>query len=99
MSVRYSELAKRVNAALTTDERTAQFAIEVIDNDGLITLKGAVDSKEAAEVAVKIARAQQGVIDIVNEIQVQPDDEDALTTLGKANNPANVLMKQSDAVG
>ncbi len=68
--VRQSEVAERVIATLNEDERTQEFAIEVIDNDGLVTLKGTVDAQEVRQAAVEIAQKQEGVIEVVDELKV-----------------------------
>jgi hypothetical protein len=47
--VMYSEIAARVRAALTQDSRTVDLSIEVIDENGLVTLSGEVDSEEARQ--------------------------------------------------
>jgi osmotically-inducible protein OsmY len=73
--VRYSKIAKRVRAALADDARTSEFGIEVIDNNGLVTLKGAVDSEETSEVAEQIARRQEGVVSVVNDVEVQAEEQ------------------------
>jgi osmotically-inducible protein OsmY len=41
--VGYSEIAARVRTALTQDPRTAGVSIEVIDENGVITLRGKVN--------------------------------------------------------
>jgi osmotically-inducible protein OsmY len=68
------EVAKRVSTALDEDERTRDLPIEVIDEDGLVTLRGTVGSDEACEVAVEIAEEQEGVIEVVDELEVEEDD-------------------------
>ena len=76
MTVRVSKVAKRVSAALEEDERTAKYKIEVIDQDGLVTLKGTVPSEEVVEAAVEIAREQEGVVDVVDAMEIDESSEE-----------------------
>jgi osmotically-inducible protein OsmY len=66
----YSEIAARVRAALTQDSRTVDLSIEVIDENGLVTLSGEVDSEEASQAAEEIASIQEGVIEVVNDLEI-----------------------------
>jgi osmotically-inducible protein OsmY len=70
MTIRVSDLAKKVSAALNGDERTAKYGIEVIDQHGLVTLKGTVPSEEVVRAAVEIAGEQEGVVDVVDALEV-----------------------------
>ena len=76
MAVGMSPVAERVTEALANDPQTAQYAIEVIDENGLITLRGTVASEEDLTRAEEIARAQNGVIDVVNELEVEEESEE-----------------------
>ncbi|MFO7917280.1 MAG: BON domain-containing protein [Anaerolineae bacterium] len=76
MAVGMSPVAERVTEALANDPQTAQYAIEVIDDNGLITLRGTVASEEDLTRAVEIARAQTGVLDVVNELEVEGSGEE-----------------------
>jgi osmotically-inducible protein OsmY len=64
------DVQQRVAAALEEDERTADYAIEVIDENGLVTLKGQVGSAEDKRAAEEIAEAQEGVIGVTNALTV-----------------------------
>ena len=66
-----SAVAERVKHALADDPQTADYAIEVIDENGLVTLRGTVESQEDLTRAEEITSAQSGVIDVVNELQVE----------------------------
>lgn len=65
------DLATRVAMALFEDPRTSDAVIEVIDERGVITLDGEVDSEETREAANEIARAQPGVTSVVNLLRVE----------------------------
>lgn len=46
-----SDVKKRVSKALAEDERTAEYTIDVVDDQGIVTLTGAVDSEAARDAA------------------------------------------------
>ena len=60
-----------VQTALMQDPETQDYGIEVIDNNGIITLKGVVPSVEASERAEIIARDTDGVRAVFNELAVK----------------------------
>jgi osmotically-inducible protein OsmY/uncharacterized protein YrrD len=70
--------ASQVTAALASDPRTSLAVIEVIDEQGTITLKGQVDSPEIREAAEEIVGEQPGVVSVINALQVSPDDDTRL---------------------
>jgi osmotically-inducible protein OsmY/sporulation protein YlmC with PRC-barrel domain len=64
-----------VTAALADDPMTAMAIIDVINEQGLVTLKGRVDSVEVRDAAKEIAEKQPGVVSVVNALQVEPDED------------------------
>ena len=60
-----------VQTALMQDAQTQDLGIEVIDNNGIITLKGVVPSVEASERAELIAKDIDGVRAVFNELAVR----------------------------
>jgi len=60
-----------VQTALMQDPETQDYGIEVIDNNGIITLKGVVPSVEVSERAEIIARDTDGVRAVFNELAVK----------------------------
>lgn len=60
-----------VENALLEDPRTTEAILDVANNRGVITLTGAVDSEEIRQAAEEIARQQQGVLTVVNELKVE----------------------------
>ncbi len=74
MSVIKSDVVKRVDTALAEDKRTAEFEINVIDEQGVVTLTGSVASPEAKTAAEDIAAAQAGVIEVINNLEVEETD-------------------------
>jgi osmotically-inducible protein OsmY len=63
-----------VQTALMQDAHTQDYGIEVIENNGIITLKGVVPSLEASERAEIIARDTDGVRAVFNELAVRLAD-------------------------
>lgn len=50
-----SDVKKRVSKALAEDERTAEYTIDVVDDQGVVTLTGAVESEDVSAAATDIA--------------------------------------------
>lgn len=65
----------RVVAALRSDPRTDIAGIDVVVRQGIVTLTGQVDSQEIKEAAEEIAAAQEGIVEVINEIEVKPDKD------------------------
>jgi osmotically-inducible protein OsmY len=66
----------RVQYALFADPRTELSAIDVINQpSGVVTLKGVVDSVEVQEAAEEIAGETPGVLSVINELSVEPDED------------------------
>lgn len=66
-----SSLASRVEARLDADPRTADAQISVSGHAGEVTLEGTVRSAAVKAAAEEIARAEPGVMIVVNELRVQ----------------------------
>lgn len=67
-----ANITTRVGLALFEDSRTSDAVVEVIDDRGIITLVGEVDSPEVRDAAEQIAAAQPGVTSVVNLLRVRP---------------------------
>jgi osmotically-inducible protein OsmY len=78
MTIRHSELTQRVSAALQEDPRTRDAAIDVADENSIITLTGSVASDDVRQVAEEIVQQQKGVIEVINELQVESEDEEGV---------------------
>jgi osmotically-inducible protein OsmY len=63
-------LKEKVDVNLFQDSRLSDFPIEVLDNNGVITLSGEVSSPELSEAAETIARQTEGVISVINQIAI-----------------------------
>jgi len=70
MTIMKSTLAENIVKILIRDERTKNSAIEVMDHNGVITLKGTANSDEARDAAKDIAESHEGVVSVTNDIEV-----------------------------
>lgn len=64
------ELTRSVTKALVQDKRTKDAAIEVINQNGILTLKGHVKNDKIREAAENIAMQQPGVVSVINELKI-----------------------------
>jgi len=69
-----SKVAERVSQALLEDERTSDYAISVADDNGVITLTGEVNTAETREAAGTVAEAEEGVIEVINDLSVESEE-------------------------
>ena len=65
-----TDLQTRVQRAFMDDSRTKEYAVEVLDNNGVIILRGAVPSREASTAIEMVAREVDGVVSVINETDV-----------------------------
>jgi osmotically-inducible protein OsmY len=66
-----SKLKEKVEAKLRQDSQVKDFPIEVIDNNGVVTLQGEVPSEAVSMTAEGLARQVEGVVNVTNELIVQ----------------------------
>lgn len=76
MTLSNTELTKRIVRELIEDERTKDYAIEVVDNNGVITLTGAVSSMESHRAAGEITENVEGVKSVINDLEIKEEEED-----------------------
>jgi osmotically-inducible protein OsmY len=74
---RNSDVVARVTAALLEDSRTSESAIEVINDQGVVTLTGIVNSDEVRQAAEQVAQKQPGFISVVNDLEVDAGTGDS----------------------
>jgi len=65
-----ADLQTRVQRALMDDSRTKDYAVDVLDNNGVIILRGMVPSREASTAVEMVAREVDGVVSVINETDV-----------------------------
>jgi hypothetical protein len=70
MNQTISDLQKEVQTAFLQDELLQDFGIEVLDSNGVVTLRGAVPTRDVRERAEEVARTLDGVTSVINEIDV-----------------------------
>jgi osmotically-inducible protein OsmY len=73
MATIISDLAIALSDKLERDNRTADSQIEVIDENGVVTLTGVALSNEARAAAAEIAINHPSVLSIINDLIVDPD--------------------------
>ena len=70
MNQTLSNLRNQVQTAFLEDDLLKDFGIEILDSNGVITLRGAIASRDARDRAEAVARDVPGVINVINEIDV-----------------------------
>jgi osmotically-inducible protein OsmY len=65
-----NSLQLQVESALLQDRLTEDGDIEVLDSNGIVTLRGVVRSREARDRAEALARDIPGVTSVINEVDV-----------------------------
>jgi len=70
MNETMNDLQHNVQAALMNDTQTKEYGIEVLDSNGIITLRGAVPSHEARDKVEAVVREVAGVTGVINELDV-----------------------------
>jgi osmotically-inducible protein OsmY len=63
-------LQLQVESALLQDRLTQDHGIEVLDSNGVITLRGMVPNRKVREQAEAVAREVPGVTNVINELDV-----------------------------
>ena len=69
-----TSIVAHVTDALSTDFRTNVAIVGVINERGIVTLKGQVNDPDTREAAEEIVRRQPGVVDVINSLEVKIDD-------------------------
>jgi osmotically-inducible protein OsmY len=65
-------ISDQVRMRLATDPDVKGGALDVTVNDGVVTIKGRVDSEKGKNRATKLAKKVKGVKDVDNELIVGP---------------------------
>jgi osmotically-inducible protein OsmY len=87
-------VATAVKAKLAADDTVRSYDIEVEAQDGIVTLTGNIDSAEAKEQALSLARDTRGVTEVVDMIAVQTSE-----TTGDAPQPDRTVGEHIDDAG
>lgn len=65
------EISARVRRLLRTDAATSMLRIHVTTEDGVVTLRGLVQTLEDTDNAAEVASRAPNVVDVVDEIEVE----------------------------
>ncbi|MEW6401057.1 MAG: BON domain-containing protein [Chloroflexota bacterium] len=75
MNPNLSDLHMKVQNALLEHPRTREYGIDVLEQNGVITLKGNVPSREVSQTAEDIAAGVFGVRGVINELEISEVNE------------------------
>jgi len=64
------DLQHQVQAALMEDRDLQNYGIEVLDSNGIVTLRGTVPTRAARERVEAMVREMDGVTSVINELDV-----------------------------
>jgi len=70
MNETISNLQHQAQMALFEDQHMQDYGIEVLDSNGVITLRGTVPDREIRERAETVVREVDGVTSVINELDV-----------------------------
>ena len=65
-----NSLQLQVESALLQDSITQDYGIEVLDSNGVVTLRGMVPNRTVREQAEAVVREVAGVTSVINELDV-----------------------------
>jgi osmotically-inducible protein OsmY len=63
-------LQHQIQTAFLEDPIMSDYGIEVLDSNGVVTLRGTVPTREARDLAEDIVREMDGVVSVINELDV-----------------------------
>ena len=66
-------LKEKLDQLFLQDPHLADYPVEVLNNNGIVTLTGKVPTRELSEAAEKIAKQTAGVISVINDIVIEKD--------------------------
>ncbi len=64
------DLPDQIQAAFSKEEEMQDSDIEVLNNNGIITLRGTVPTRAARDKAEALVHNMDGVVDVINELDV-----------------------------
>jgi osmotically-inducible protein OsmY len=76
MTVRHPKLVQRVATSLQDNPNTRDADINVVNENGTVTLAGTAPSNDVRQAAEKIAQKQEGVIHVINELRIEADRQE-----------------------
>lgn len=69
-----TDLQLKAQKAILDNPRTKEHGIEVLDENGVITLQGSVPSREVSDTAEKVVENVFGVVSVINELEIQESE-------------------------
>jgi len=82
MNYPITDLKLEVQEAILDHPETRKHGIEVLDDNGVITLTGSVPSREISDTAEQIVEKLRNVVSVINQLDVRPKTEIRSDTLG-----------------
>ena len=73
MSRALTDLQIEAQTAILNDRRTKKHGIEILEDNGVITLKGTVPSRKVKELVASILRELDDVLQVDNKLNVKDD--------------------------
>lgn len=73
-----TDLQLAAQKAILDDPRTKEHGIEALDDNGIITIKGSVPSREVSEAAEKAVEAVFGVKSVINALDTRESQQEKL---------------------
>jgi len=70
VKMKENSLQLQVESALLQDSITQDYGIEVLDSNGVVTLRGMVPNRTVREQAEAVTREVAGVTSVINELDV-----------------------------
>jgi osmotically-inducible protein OsmY len=70
VKMKENSLQLQVESALLQDSITQDYGIEVLDSNGVVTLRGMVPNRKVREQAEAVTREVAGVTSVINELDV-----------------------------
>jgi osmotically-inducible protein OsmY len=70
VKMKENSLQLQVESALLQDSITQDYGIEVLDGNGVVTLRGMVPNRKVREQAEAVTREVAGVTSVINELDV-----------------------------
>jgi hypothetical protein len=65
------EITARVRRLLRSDSATSMLRIDVSTEDGIVTLRGSVQTLDDTDNAAEVASRVDGVVDVIDELEVE----------------------------
>lgn len=78
MSSVRSERKQRIDTLLANHSQIKDYAIEVTDDNGVITLTGTVPYKDIKALVERLVRKQEGVTSVINALDVRAREEEPI---------------------